>query len=68
MVWIVRILLYIAAPITALFVARDALNFGVFQMLVTTVLIVALVVFAAFCPRRRKILPRSGSSDASERS
>ena len=28
MIWIVRILLYIAAPITALFVARDALNFA----------------------------------------
>lgn len=54
MVWIVRILLYIAAPITALFVARDALNFGVFQMMVTTVLIVVLVAVAAFWPRRWK--------------
>lgn len=54
MAWIVRILLYIAAPITALFVARDALNFGVFQMMVTTVLIVALVAVAAFWPRRWK--------------
>lgn len=67
MVWIVRILLYIAAPITALFVARDALNFGVFQMMVTTVLIVALVGFAAFWPYRRKLLSHSKSSDASER-
>lgn len=54
MAWIVRILLYIAAPITALFVARNALNFGVFQMMVTTVLIVALVGVAAFWPHRRK--------------
>jgi len=52
--WIVRILLYIAAPITALFVARDALNFGVFQMMITTVLIAALVAAAAFWPRRWK--------------
>lgn len=67
MVWIVRILLYIAAPITALFVARDALNFGVFQMMVTTVLIVALVGLAAFWPHRRKFLSHSKSSDASGR-
>lgn len=52
--WIVRILLYIAAPITALFVARDALNFGIFQMMVTTVLIAALVCVAAFWLDRRK--------------
>lgn len=54
MAWIVRILLYMAAPIAALFVARDALNFGVFQMIVATVLIAALVCVAAFWPRRRK--------------
>lgn len=53
--WIVRILLYIAAPITALFVARDALNFGIFQMMVTTVLIAALVCVAAFWLDRRKL-------------
>jgi hypothetical protein len=52
MAWIARILLYIAAPITALFIARDALNFGVFQMMVTTVLIAALVCVAAFWPGR----------------
>lgn len=54
MAWIVRILLYIAAPITALFVARDALNFGIIQVMVTTVLITALVCAAAFWPRRQK--------------
>jgi hypothetical protein len=52
MAWIVRILLYIAAPITALFVARDALNFGILQTLIATVLVAALVCFAAFWPRR----------------
>ena len=57
MVWIVRILLYIAAPITALFIARDALNFGVFQMMVTTVLIAALVCVAAFWPGRGSFRP-----------
>lgn len=54
MAWIVRILLYVAAPITALFVARDALNFGVVQMMVATVLAAALVGVAAFWPSRRK--------------
>lgn len=54
MTWIVRILLYIAAPITALFVARDALNFGALQMMVAVVLIVVLVCLAAFWPRRQK--------------
>jgi len=29
MAWIVRILLYIASPITALFIARGAFNFDV---------------------------------------
>ncbi|MBB5055285.1 hypothetical protein HNQ36_005296 [Afipia massiliensis] len=54
MAWIVRILLYIAAPITVLFVARDALNFEVLQMMVATVLVAALVGIAAFWPGRRK--------------
>lgn len=54
MTWIVHTLLYIAAPITALLVARDALNFGALQMMVTTVLIAVLVCIAAFWPRRQK--------------
>jgi hypothetical protein len=35
MTWIIRVLFIIASSITALFVARDALNFGVIQMLVS---------------------------------
>lgn len=38
---ILRVLLFIAAPITALFVSRDALNFGVMQTLVAVILITA---------------------------
>ena len=53
MAWIVRLLLMIAAPITALFVARDALNFGVLQTFVATILIVGLVAVAAFWRLRR---------------
>ena len=45
--WIIRCLLLLAAPIAALFVSRDALNFGVFEMLVAVVLIVGFVLAAA---------------------
>lgn len=49
---IVRIFLVLAAPITALFVSRDALNFSVIQMMVAVVLFVMLVAALAFWPRR----------------
>lgn len=45
--WIVRIFLALAAPITALLVSRDALNFGLVQTFVAMILIVALVALAA---------------------
>jgi hypothetical protein len=45
--WIVRILFILAAPITALLVSRDALNFGLIQTLVAIVLIVAFVALAS---------------------
>jgi hypothetical protein len=43
MMVILRVLLLIAAPITALFVSRDALNFGVMQTFI------AVILIAAFC-------------------
>ena len=43
---IIRCLLFAAAPITALFVSRDALNFGVIEMLVATILVVGLCLAA----------------------
>lgn len=47
---LVRLLLFLAAPITALFVSRDALNFGVVQTFVAAAL-AAIIVFAfAFWP------------------
>lgn len=52
MALIVRLLLFIAAPITALFVARDALNFGFIQMIVATLLIAVLAGIVAFWPRK----------------
>ena len=49
---IVRLFLVLAAPITALFVSRDALNFGVIQVMVAVALFVMLVAALAFWPRR----------------
>lgn len=45
--WIVRILLTLAAPIAALLVSRDALNFGTVQTFVAMILMVAFVGLAA---------------------
>lgn len=45
--WIVRILMFLAAPIAALLVSRDALNFGLVQTIVAMILIVALVGLVA---------------------
>lgn len=48
MILIVRVLLFIAALVTALFVSRDALNFGVMQTLVAVILIAGLCLGVAF--------------------
>jgi hypothetical protein len=45
--WIVRILFMLAAPIAALLVSRDALNFGLVQTFVAIILIVAFIGLAA---------------------
>ena len=45
--WIVRILFILAAPISALLVSRDALNFGLIQTMVAIILMVAFVALAA---------------------
>lgn len=50
----VRILLALAAPITALFVARDSLNFGIIQTMVATVIATIIVIVFAFWPYMRK--------------
>jgi hypothetical protein len=49
---IVRLFLMLAAPITALFVSRDALNFDVLQTIVAVVLFTVAVAAIAFWPRR----------------
>lgn len=54
MVWIVRILLVIAGPIAAWFVARDADSFGFFQTVIAILLVAGFVVVAALWPPRWK--------------
>lgn len=50
MQWIVRGLLVISGSIASWFVASDALNFAVVQMVIAVLLFTALVAIAAFWP------------------
>jgi hypothetical protein len=45
--WIVRIFFILAAPIAALFVARDTLNFGIVQTMIAMILMTVFVGLAA---------------------
>lgn len=45
--WIIRIFFIIAAPIAALLVARDSLNFDVVQLFVAIILMIALIGLGA---------------------
>jgi hypothetical protein len=45
--WIVRIFLILAAPITALLVSRDVLNFDLIQTFVAIILMVTFVALLA---------------------
>jgi hypothetical protein len=51
--WILRVVLVLAAPIAALFVSRDALNFGIVETLVAVTLIAGFAVLAAVWSLRR---------------
>jgi hypothetical protein len=51
--WIVRILFILAAPIAALLVARDELNFGLVQTFVAMFLLIGLIGLAAAWSARR---------------
>jgi hypothetical protein len=42
--WVVRLLLFLAAPVAARFVSRDELNFGVVEMLVATMMIAGIAL------------------------
>jgi hypothetical protein len=46
--WVVRAIMFAAAIIAGWFVARDAVNFGVIQLVAALFLITAFVAVAAF--------------------
>jgi hypothetical protein len=48
--WVVRLVMAAAGVVAGWFVARDAANFGVVQMVVSLLLITILVAAAAFWP------------------
>lgn len=48
--WLVRIVMALAGVIAGWFVARDAANFGVIQLVVSLLLITFVVAVAAFWP------------------
>jgi hypothetical protein len=54
MVWLLRLLSILAAAITSLFVARDALNFGIIETLLMITLVVAIAVIAVAWKIRRE--------------
>jgi hypothetical protein len=55
MAWLLRLLSVLAAAITSLFVARDALNFGIIATLVMVTLVVGVAVIAVGWTIRREI-------------
>jgi hypothetical protein len=55
--WIVRILFILAAPITALLVSPDALNFGLVETMVAIILMVAFVAVGAAWTARKPRAP-----------
>lgn len=50
--WIVRLLMIAAGVVTGWFVAKDAVNFGVIQMMVSLMLLTLIVAVLAFWPSR----------------
>ncbi|EHL30061.1 hypothetical protein [Legionella drancourtii] len=46
--WIVRLLLVMSGSIASWFVARDALNFAVVQMVIAVLLFTLVIAIAAF--------------------
>ncbi len=50
---IIRVMMVLAAPVTALFVARDAASFGIVQTMVSMILFTAVIAIIAFWPGRK---------------
>ena len=55
MAWLLRLLPVVAAAITSLFVARDALNFGIMQTLLMITLIIGAAAVVITWKARRKL-------------
>ncbi|MBA1159154.1 MULTISPECIES: hypothetical protein [Microvirga] len=55
--WVVRGLLIVAGVVTGWFVAKDATNFGVIQMMVALLLLTLIIAVIAFWPDHWKIRP-----------
>jgi hypothetical protein len=58
--WIVRILFIMAAPIAALLVSRESLNFSLLQTMIAIILLVAFIGLAAALTARRPRAPSRG--------
>lgn len=58
--WLLRPILFIAAIIAGWFVAEDSANFGIVQLVISVLLIVALVAIATFWDALFPWLKRSG--------
>ncbi|MES2195130.1 MAG: hypothetical protein V4517_11980 [Pseudomonadota bacterium] len=54
MAWLLRLLSVVAAAITSLFVARDALNFGIIQTLLMVTLVIGAVAIVIVWRARRE--------------
>jgi hypothetical protein len=48
---ILRVLMFVAAPIAGLFVARDTLNFTILETMIAILLIIVVLIVVAIWPR-----------------
>ena len=55
MAWLIRLLSVVAAAITSLFVARDALNFGIIQTLLMITLVIGAAAVVIFWQARSEL-------------
>lgn len=46
--WLIRPIMFVAAAIAGLFVAEDAANYGIIQLVIAVLLVTLLVAIAAF--------------------
>lgn len=65
--FIVRIIMALAGVITGWFVAQDAANFGIIQLVVSVLLIVLCIAGAVFLPSLLALFRGSDGSETSRR-